>query len=372
MSVMKLELPYLVSDADRHGNVRLYVRRNGRKVRLREVPGTPAFAKAYSDALDELEAPRGEDGPKAAPAGTLGWLAAQYFGSDEFKKLDPQSQLTRRAILEDCLREPRRPGSSDLMAACPIGRLSSTHVRMLRDRKAGLPGAANNRRKYLSAMFGWAVEEKKMVSNPARDVRRVKYNSKGFHTWSLEEVQTFVEHHKIGSKAVLALGLLMFLGARRGDMVTLGRQHMKDGGIRYVPHKTLYVRRDATWKPILPVLKRIIEASPTGEMTFLVTEYGLPFTAKGFGGWFRARCDDAKLYHCTSHGLRKAGATVAAENGATVHQLMALYDWSTPEQAMVYTRAAEQKRLAGEAGKLIANFSSPTRLSHRKKRKATQ
>jgi hypothetical protein len=41
----------------------------------------------------------------------------------------------------------------------------------------------------------------------------------------------------------------------------------------------------------------------------------------------------------TAHGLRKAGATIAAENGATVHQLMAIYDWSTPNQAEVYTRA---------------------------------
>ena len=35
----------------------------------------------------------------------------------------------------------------------------AAHVKMLRDRKAGKPGAANNRRKYLSAMFGWAVEQ---------------------------------------------------------------------------------------------------------------------------------------------------------------------------------------------------------------------
>jgi hypothetical protein len=64
---------------------------------------------------------------------------------------------------------------------------------------------------------------------------------------------------------------------------------------------------------------------------------GAAFSANGFGGWFRARCDEAGLPHCSAHGLRKAGATVAAENGATDRQLMALYDWSSQKQANTST-----------------------------------
>jgi hypothetical protein len=30
--------------------------------------------------------------------------------------------------------------------------------------------------------------------------------------------------------------------------------------------------------------------------------------------------------------VRKAGATIAAENGATVHQLMAIFGWDTPKK----------------------------------------
>ena len=41
---MQIDLPYLMQDMDRHGNVRLYVRRKGiGKVRLRLVPGSPKF-----------------------------------------------------------------------------------------------------------------------------------------------------------------------------------------------------------------------------------------------------------------------------------------------------------------------------------------
>lgn len=112
----------------------------------------------------------------------------------------------------------------------------------------------------------------------------------------------------------------------------------------------------------------MIARSPTGSLTFLETEYGKPFTAAGFGGWFRERCDQAGLPHCSAHGLRKAGATLAAENGATDRQLMALYDWTSEKQANTYTAAANRKRLANDAARLLsdqmANDPCPTMLPH--------
>ena len=105
--------------------------------------------------------------------------------------------------------------------------------------------------------------------------------------------------------------------------------------------------------PIVPELERILAASPVGELTFLETAYGRAFTANGFGGWFRKRCDEAGLPHCSAHGLRKAGAAIAAERGATDRQLMALYGWTSSSQATVYTAAANRKILAGEAARLL-------------------
>lgn len=175
----------------------------------------------------------------------MGWLAACYFASAEFRALDPRSQWTRRLVLEDCLREPRKPGSADLMRDCPVSSLMPAHVKMLRDRKASKPGAGNNRRKYISSMFGWAVENGLMRSNPAREVRRIRYASIGFHTWTVEEVRQLEQRHPIGTRARLALALLLFLGVRRGDVVALGRQHVKDGWLRMVPKK----RAISAWSP---------------------------------------------------------------------------------------------------------------------------
>jgi hypothetical protein len=61
-----------------------------------------------------------------------------------------------------------------------------------------------------------------------------------------------------------------------------------------------------------------------------------------------------ELPHCSSHGLRKAGATIAAENGATAHQLMAMFGWNTVKQAELYTRKADRKRLSGEGMPFLA------------------
>jgi integrase len=358
MAEMQVELPYLSEELDRHGNLRLYVRRNGRRIRLRVARGTDGFLDAYRAALDslrELMPPSPTPPKKIAPRGSLGWLASLYFGSEEFKKLT--SGPTRRAVIEECLRETVRDKSDDLMSDCPLTYVTPAKIKRLRDLKQGLPGAANNRRKYLSAMFGWAVEEGHLKTNPARDVRRIKYATSGFHTWTVAEVALFIERHPIGTKPYLALCLLLFTGMRSGDMVKLGKQHSWRGLIRFIPGKTKHVRMDISEKPILPPLTKALEAGPTGDLTFLETQYRKPFTTKGFGNWFRDRCNEAGLPHCTAHGLRKAGATIAAENGATTAQLMAIYDWSTPSQAEVYIRAANRTRLAGQAMPLLAKWT---------------
>jgi integrase len=116
-------------------------------------------------------------------------------------------------------------------------------------------------------MFGWGVDSNLMRINPARDIRRIRYATEGFHTWTVEEVRQFEDRHPIGTKGRLALALLLYLGVRRGDVVRLGRQHVRDGWLRMVPKKTSYKRRDPSEKPVLPVLADIIAHSPTGDLT---------------------------------------------------------------------------------------------------------
>ncbi|MCP4382872.1 MAG: tyrosine-type recombinase/integrase [Hyphomicrobiales bacterium] len=164
----------------------------------------------------------------------------------------------------------------------------------------------------------------------------------------------------------MVLALLMLTGVRQSDVVKLRRQMVRGDWIGFTEAKGQDQRVKKRQTPLLPELRTIIEATPTGNMTFLVTEYGAPFTAPGFGNWFRDRCVEAGVPG-RAHGLRKAGATLAAENGATKHQLMAIFGWLSPSQAAHYTKKANRKRLAGDPMHLLVpreEGEEGTELSH--------
>jgi integrase len=225
------------------------------------------------------------------------------------------------------------------------------------------PEAARGRLKAISRVFDWAMRPESKIAgvtnNPAKSVRRPKEKpDAGYHTWTPEEVAQFEKRHPIGTKPRLALALFLFTGQRKSDVVLFGRQHIRGGMLKFTQQKNRNRHPVRLELPVLPVLQQIIDASPCGDLTFLVTEFGKPFTAKGFSSKMRQWCDRAGLPHCTAHSLRKAGAVSAAHNGATPHQLMAIFGWRTLKEAERYTKDAEQRRIAsGAMGLLIAERS---------------
>src|SRR5262249_51881285 len=162
--------------------------------------------------------------------------------------------------------------------------------------KKEFPAAANVRVKAISRVFKWALEDLPasdrrrygINANPARDVARLQPKKKGgHHTWTLEEIERFEKRHPVGTKAHLGMGLMIYCGGRRGDAVALGKQHARNGRLRYTQDKNS--RRNPMVVDIaMPLdLQKVLEASQaagiTGDLTFLVNEYGRPFTAAGFG-----------------------------------------------------------------------------------------
>ncbi|SDP39280.1 Site-specific recombinase XerD [Filomicrobium insigne] len=356
--MVTLKLKYVHEDVDRHGNVRIYFRRRkgAPKIRIQECPGTEAFSKRYHELLAASEAPPVPPTSlnRTPTPGTYRWLCVSYFGSPAFRLLDPSTQRTRRRVLESTFQEPVFPGAKEAFADFPLARITTRVLKVLRDRKADLPGAASDRVKAIRAAFKWALEDELIANNPARDLAKLPLSGTGWHTWTLEEVAQFEKRHPIGTKARLALALFMWTGVRRSDVVLLGKQHARDGWHRFTQYKNRNRKPIIHETPILDVLQEVIDASPTGDLTYLVTAYDRPFTAAGFGNWFRERCNEAGLTGCSAHGLRKAAAASAAENGATSSQLMAIFGWMTLAEAERYTKAARRKKMAGEAmGKLI-------------------
>jgi len=349
----RLHLRYVSSDTDRHGNVRYYFRKRGqRKIRLPGRPGDPEFMRAYHEALDAAGHTQSVRHHGRPASGTLRALVAAYLASRHYRDLAQSTRNWQRYHLENLCEEALSADDPRLLGDLPAD-MPPSAVRRLRDRKADASGvqSGNHRLKSMKALYRWGTEQGFVQNDPAREVRKIAAKSEGHHTWTPEEVEQFIAHWPLGSTAHLALSLLLYTGARRSDVVILGRQHVKDGWLVFHPVKN--GGRVTVEVPILPELAEAIEAAPTGDLTFLVTAHGKPFSAKGFGVRFRAWCDAADLPHCTAHGLRKAGACLAAENGASEKQLMAIFGWETMQQAELYTRAASRRRLAGDALKLL-------------------
>lgn len=105
--------------------------------------------------------------------------------------------------------------------------------------------------------------------------------------------------------------------------------------------------------PIHPELWRVIEGTPRQSETFLITEHGRPFTAKGFGNWMRDRCNEADLAQCSSHGLRKAMTKRLAEAGCSINEIMSITGHKTEGEVIRYAKDAQQKILADHAMKTL-------------------
>ena len=331
----RVELRYLVEDVDRHGNVRLYVRRPGvKKVRLRAVPGTTEFLEEYRTALDGRTKSAALE---QARTGSFRALCQLYYASTDFTTKDASTRAWRRRALDSI---------SEKHGYKPVVLMRAKHVRAIRDERRDAPSASNHRLKAMRAMFKWAIEEEHVEADPTLGVQSIKYASSGHHSWELEEVERYERKHPVGTKARLALDLLLYTACRREDVVRLGPQHIRNGRLRYRQAKNEHRNPIDVDIPVHPDLQRSLDAAPSKHLTYLVTEFGKPHTPNGFGNKFKDWCRQADLPHCSAHGLRKAAAARLAERGATAHEIMAITGHQSLEEVERYTRAAQRRKLA--------------------------
>ena len=380
--VASIDQRYYYEDLDRHGNLRRYFRKRVggtqkyRKVRLRETRGTAEFHEEFAAALaGRTYEKKAEVTARPAPPNvverSLRWLVEKYYReSIEFRGYDEETKKVRRRLLKLLCDEPVKIDTPEMVGELPCD-IPEDKIVLLVNRKAEASiDSANARLKAIRKLSEWAVSTtpKCMVRNVAKNVPLLKrIETGGHHTWTVEEIDRYVERHPIGTKAHLALMLFLLLGQRISDIARIGRPHIRrpehvnprlrqmhaGRWLAFRQHKNRNRKPVDLVIPILPQLETVLEASSLGRLTFLETDFKRPYTTKGLGNWFERRCIDADVPG-RAHGLRKAGATIAAENGATAHQLMSIFGWKTLEQAEVYTEKARQQLLAGSAMGLIA------------------
>lgn len=341
-----ITLKHLVRDVDRHGNVRHYFRAPGRpKVRLQGEPGSRTFLDAYAVALEAM----GEAKPSAGAAprpGSISALCVAYYQSADYKALADQTRYTYRQLL-DRFRDTYGTGVA--------GKLTAPQISAILDKSAHTPAQAKNLLKTLRALFRFAAARGMVRSNPALAVTFKVRKTAGYRAWTDADIEAFEAHWPSGSRARLALALLLYTGQRRSDVVRMGRQNVTDGAI------AVRQLKGGPGAPVLSIpihatLKAELDQLPAGQMIFLMTAFGKPMSPFGFSNWFADCAKKAGLpEHSSPHGLRKSAARRLAEAGCSAHEIMAITGHQSLREVERYTSTVRQKVLAEAGMGRIAN-----------------
>jgi integrase len=322
--------PHLHREQSRHRRVTWYVRRHhGPRIRIRAEFGTPEFEAEYRAALDGTPIKR----TKQEAVGTLQWLWERYRETTAWTALSVATRRQRENIMRHVLLQ-----SGHEQAAA----IKRQHVVAGRDRRARTPAQARNFLDAVRGLFRWALDAGHVKTDPTSGVKNPpRPKTAGFPVWTEDDVDQYERRWPIGTKERVWLAVLLYTGLRRGDAVRLGRQHIRHGVATLRTEKT-----DVTVTiPILPVLDEVLKAGPCADLAFICGENGGPLTKESFGNVFRDACNAAGVTK-SAHGVRKIGATRAANNGATVAELEAIFGWNGGRMASLYTRAADRARLA--------------------------
>jgi integrase len=329
----KIRLRYVNGFRDRHGRVRHYFRRRGEKaITLPGLPGSEEFMAAYAMAIASVP-----DRPEIAASptlpGTIDALVVDYYRSAEWGALTEDTRKLRRRIIE---RFRTKHGDKRV----PL--LRREHIEKLLAQTAK-PSAKRHWLKAIRGLLRYAVPTMLKV-DPTEGIANIKLpKTKGHHTWTDEEIARYRAHWTLGTQQRLVMEFALETASRRGEVVRLGPQHVKNGRIRIErTHGS-----DDVDIPISPELQAACDAMPRSHLTYIISKHGKPRSKYGLGNDFARWATEAGLpARCRLHGLKKGGMRRWAEAGGTAHELMAFSGHRTLSQVQHYTSAADKKRLA--------------------------
>jgi len=333
MTILRL---LCVNSVRRRGRTYYFFRRPGfKRAPLPGLPGSPEFTAAYSAALGACETKLAIGSGRTVP-GTVNAIIAAFYESHQFTKNEPITRKTDRNILEAF-----RSRHGDKRVAM----LEQRHIEPILAEKTGKPSAQRNLLRVVRVLLDFAVKQRLRTDNPAVGIKLERVKTSGYHSWTEEELRQYEQRHPIGTKARLALALLLYTAGRRKDAVSLGPPNMRAGRFYFTYSKNRTIMDIPVAEPLAAV---IAATEMVGVKTFLVTEYGRPFTPAGFGNWFRKRCDEAGLPQCTAHGLGKAFLRRMAEAGCSEDLIASISGHKDTREIRIYVQAANKARMATE------------------------
>jgi integrase len=339
-----------------------------KNIRLRGKPGSREFDQAYDEAMERVAAARGNGaGEKRARPGSIAKLIGDYYASGPFLVTDEKTKISYKSTFD-----PLRQKFGNIL----VSGIDRRSIEKLMADKVATPTSANLLLRHINMLMKIAIIEGYRPDNPALGIKPYEYDKSGHHTWTEEEIAAFEKYHALGSKARLALALMLFTGCRREDVVRFGpgNLHKNNNGrlcLTYVQAKNEHRKPVTVTIPVADELRQAIEATRSPGIvvqlrepkTFLLNENGASWPADGhsFGNWFLRQIRSAlgDKTECSPHGLRKAICRRLVRLGMNVHQIMAITGHKNLKQLQKYCEEFEREVAAEQAIDALNGMRAP-------------
>lgn len=236
-------------------------------------------------------------------------------------------------------------------------------------------GAATIARSYqlLKSILNTAIEDEIIRRNPCRIKGAAVYKSEERPVLTITEVYTLADKITVRYRALVLLGT--FTGLRWGELVGLQRRNVdleactvrvesivvELGSGRMLTNqapKSEAGRRTVAFpaelKPVMEAhLADFVEAGTTAHV--FTSPRGLVLRRANFRATWLEAIEAAGLSDVRFHDLRHTGATIAAQTGATLKELMRRIGHSTEKAALNYQHASQgrDQEIASALDKLI-------------------
>ena len=323
--------------------------RAGTRVSL---PGLPTLANGmpnpewwanYESAANAADL---HDRQRGLREGTVAASVAGYQMSPEWHQLKPRVKTEWSRHLSRLVKT-----WGDLS----IAGIEPKHVARLRDSRSKTPADSNNLMRATSALFRWSVLHGLRLSNPCREVPRLKIGE-GYPPWPVEEIEHFRDHARRDLWEAAALAL--YTGQRQGDVLAMKWSDIEGNVIKVKQSKT----KKHLSIPIHYVLKLLLEdirerqrlASPTvidlrDAQTILTNTRGEPW-GTGFKASWQAEFKKSviaplRAQKLVFHGLRKSAVVCLLEAGCTTAEVQAITGQSI-QMVEHYGKQVNQEKLA--------------------------
>lgn len=295
-------------------------------------PEDPRFATA-------LDAAR--QAKTGAPKGKLAALIEAYRRSPEFTDLAPKTKYNRE--LAFLLLER--------LSFLDPATIRRSHLMDLRDlvAKERGPGAANSFLSCMSTFFAWATDREKLEFNPATRLKKLPGGT--LSPWSDDDLDTALT--KLPEHMRRCVILALYTGQRRGDLAAMTWSQYDGASVKLRPRKTNRKGRPVheIVVPVHPALKRELDSwkQDRSSVHILLNGWKRPWKPDAMSNAFQRWLGKLGVEGLNVHGLRKMAAARLADAGCSTHEIAAVTGHSSLAMIELYTRSANQKRLAKAA-----------------------